>query len=284
MVEAAAESVESLTERYLEHGDLDPDDIVAGLRAGTLANELVPVLCGSAFKNKGVQAVLDAVIELMPAPTEVKPIKGVLEDGETEATRPSSDDEPFAALAFKIATDAFVGTLTFFRVYSGVIKSGDSIYNPVKHKKERVGRILQMHANSREEIKEVRAGDIAAAVGLKDVTTGDTLCDNRNVITLERMEFPDPVIAVAVRAEDEGGPGEDGHRAHEARRRGPRRSACPRTRNPDRRSSPAWVSCTSISSSTACAASSTSRRTSVSRRSRIARRSARPSRRPRASS
>ena len=198
MVEAAAESVEALTEKYLEHGDLEPEDIIAGLRAGTLANELVPVLCGSAFKNKGVQAVLDAVIELMPAPTEVKPIRGVLEDGETEATRPSSDDEPFAALAFKIATDAFVGTLTFFRVYSGVIKSGDSIYNPVKHKKERVGRILQMHANSREEIKEVRAGDIAAAVGLKDVTTGDTLCDSRNVITLERMEFPDPVIAVAV--------------------------------------------------------------------------------------
>lgn len=198
MVEAAAEAVESLTEKYLDSGDLEAEDIIAGLRAGTLANELVPVLCGSAFKNKGVQAMLDAVVELMPAPTEVKAITGILDDGETEATRPSSDDEPFAALAFKIATDPFVGTLTFFRVYSGVINSGDSIYNPVKHKKERVGRILQMHANSREELKEVRAGDIAAAVGLKDVTTGDTLCNVKNIITLERMDFPDPVIAVAV--------------------------------------------------------------------------------------
>lgn len=198
MVEAAAESLDELTEKYLEHGDLEAEDILAGLRAATLANELVPVLCGSAFKNKGVQAMLDAVIELMPAPTEVKPIHGLLEDGENEATRPSSDSEPFAALAFKIATDPFVGTLTFFRVYSGVINSGDSVYNPVKQKKERIGRILQMHANSREEIKEVRAGDIAAAVGLKDVTTGDTLCDAKHVITLERMEFPDPVIAVAV--------------------------------------------------------------------------------------
>jgi len=198
MVESAAEAVEALTEKYLENGDLSAEDVVAGLRAGTIANEIVPVLCGSAFKNKGVQAMLDAVVELMPAPTEVKPIRGILEDGVTEATRPSSDDEPFAALAFKIATDPFVGTLTFFRVYSGVIRSGDSILNPVKDKKERVGRILQMHANSREEIKEVRAGDIAAAVGLKDVTTGDTLCDLRHVITLERMEFPDPVIAVAV--------------------------------------------------------------------------------------
>ena len=198
MVATAAESVDSLTEKYLESGDLEVADIVAGLRAGTLANEVVPVLCGSAFKNKGVQAMLDAVIELMPAPTEVKAIKGMLDDGKSEALRPSSDDEPFAALAFKIATDPFVGSLTFFRVYSGVINSGDSIYNPTKSKKERVGRILQMHANSREEIKEVRAGDIAAAVGLKDVTTGDTLCDSKHIITLERMEFPDPVIAVAV--------------------------------------------------------------------------------------
>ncbi|TDJ65921.1 MAG: elongation factor G [Proteobacteria bacterium] len=198
MVAAAAETNEALTEKYLENGDLDSAEIVEGLRAGTLANGLVPVLCGSAFKNKGVQAMLDAVIELMPAPTDVEPIKGVLEDDGTEAVRPSSDDQPFAALAFKIATDPFVGTLTFFRVYSGVIKTGDSIYNPTKRKKERIGRILQMHANSREEIKEVRAGDIAAAVGLKDVTTGDTLCDVKDVITLERMEFPDPVIAVAV--------------------------------------------------------------------------------------
>ena len=198
MVETAAECVDALTEKYLETGDLNSEEIIAGLRTGTLANDVVPVLCGSAFKNKGVQAMLDAVIELMPAPTEVKAINGVLEDGKTEAFRPSSDDEPFAALAFKIATDPFVGSLTFFRVYSGVLKSGDSIYNPVKSKKERVGRILQMHANSREEITEVRAGDIAAAVGLKDVTTGDTLCAAKQVITLERMEFPDPVIAVAV--------------------------------------------------------------------------------------
>jgi len=156
------------------------------------------VLCGSAFKNKGVQALLDAVIELMPSPPEVPPIHGILDDGETEAARYPSDDEPFAALAFKIATDPFVGSLTFFRVYSGVIKSGDTVFNPVKSKRERIGRILQMHANSREEIKEVSAGDIAAAVGLKDVTTGETLCDMNNVITLERMEFPEPVISVAV--------------------------------------------------------------------------------------
>ena len=197
MVEKAAEPLDMLTEKYLENGDLDTQEIVMGLRAGTLSNEIVPVLCGSAFKNKGVQAMLDSVVELMPAPTEVKPIKGLLEDG-TEASRLSSDDEPFAALAFKIATDPFVGSLTFFRVYSGVINSGDSIYNATKSKKERVGRILQMHANSREEIKEVRAGDIAAAVGLKEVTTGETLCASKQVITLERMEFPDPVIAVAV--------------------------------------------------------------------------------------
>jgi elongation factor G len=198
MVEKAAECDEELTEKYLETGDLSVDEIIAGLRTGTIANRLVPVLCGSAFKNKGVQAMLDAVIELMPAPSEVKAIQGLLEDGVTKASRPSSDDEPFSALAFKIATDPFVGTLTFFRVYSGVLRSGDSVFNPVKSKKERVGRILQMHANSREEISEVRAGDIAAAVGLKDVTTGDTLCDSQQQITLERMEFPEPVIAVAV--------------------------------------------------------------------------------------
>lgn len=198
MVEAAADTDDALTEKYLEHGDLSSDDIKNGLRIGTLANRVVPVMCGSAFKNKGVQALLDSVIELMPAPTEVKAITGLLEDGETVAERPSSDSEPFSALAFKIATDSYVGTLTFFRVYSGVVKTGDSILNPVKGKKERIGRILQMHANSREEIKEVRAGDIAAAVGLKDVTTGETLCDPGNVITLEKMDFPDPVISVAV--------------------------------------------------------------------------------------
>jgi len=199
MVEAAAEANEELMEKYLEESDLSEEEIKQGLRIRTLANEIVPCLCGSAFKNKGVQAMLDAVVEFMPSPTDVKAIKGVLDDAaETEAERHSSDDEPFAALAFKIATDPFVGTLTFFRVYSGVINSGDTVYNPVKSKKERVGRIVQMHANSREEIKEVRAGDIAAAVGLKDVTTGDTLCDLNNVITLERMEFPEPVISVAI--------------------------------------------------------------------------------------
>ena len=199
MVEAAAEANEELMEKYLEEGDLSEDEIKQGLRIRTLANEITPCLCGSAFKNKGVQAMLDAVIEYMPAPTDVPAIKGILDDAaETEAERHAKDDEPFAALAFKIATDPFVGTLTFFRVYSGVINSGDSVFNPVKSKKERVGRIVQMHANSREEIKQVLAGDIAAAVGLKDVTTGDTLCDLNNVITLERMEFPEPVISVAI--------------------------------------------------------------------------------------
>jgi elongation factor G len=197
MVEAAAETSEELMEAYLEEGTLNEAQIVKGLRAGTLANELVPCLCGSAFKNKGVQALLDTVVLLMPSPLDVPPIKGINED-ETEGVRNSSDEEPFAALAFKIATDPYVGTLTFFRVYSGVLRSGDTVYNPVKTRKERVGRILQMHSNSREEIKEVRAGDIAAAVGLKDVTTGETLCDLNKVITLERMEFPDPVISVAV--------------------------------------------------------------------------------------
>jgi elongation factor G len=199
MVESAAEANEELMEVYLEKGELTDEQIKQGIRLLTLANEIVPVFCGSAFKNKGVQTMLDAIIEYMPSPTNVPAITGILDDkNETEAQRSSSDNEPFAALAFKIATDPFVGTLTFFRVYSGVLKSGDTVYNPVKSKKERIGRILQMHANSREEIKEVRAGDIAAAVGLKDVTTGDTLSDIQNVITLERMEFPEPVIAVAV--------------------------------------------------------------------------------------
>ena len=199
MLENAAEANEALMEKYLEEGELSVAEIKEGLRQRTLNNEIVPALCGSAFKNKGVQAMLDVVIELLPSPLDVPAIKGVLDDAaETEAERHASDDEPFAALAFKIATDPFVGTLTFFRVYSGVINSGSSIYNPVKGKKERVGRIVQMHSNSREELKEVCAGDIAAAVGLKDVTTGDTLCDLKNIITLERMEFPDPVISVAV--------------------------------------------------------------------------------------
>jgi len=199
MIEAAAESSDEFMEKYLEKETLSEDDIRKGLRLRTLANEIVPALCGSAFKNKGVQAMLDAVVEYMPSPTEVPAIQGTLDDkDETISERKPSDDEPFAALAFKIATDRYVGTLTFFRVYSGVLNSGDTIYNSVRGKKERVGRILQMHSNSREEIKEVRAGDIAAAVGLKDVTTGDTLCDAKNIIKLERMEFPEPVISVAV--------------------------------------------------------------------------------------
>jgi elongation factor G len=198
MVESAAEANEELMDKYLEGGELTEDEIKQGLRIRTLANEIVPALCGSAFKNKGVQAMLDGVIEYMPAPTEVKPIEGVLEDGETVETRSADDDAPFAALAFKIATDPFVGTLTFFRVYSGVLSSGDQVYNPVKSKRERVGRMVQMHSNDRNEIKEVRAGDIAAAIGLKDVTTGDTLCAQSAIITLERMEFPEPVISVAV--------------------------------------------------------------------------------------
>lgn len=197
MIEAAAEANEQLMERYLETGELSSEEIKKGLRARTVTNEIVPVLCGSAFKNKGVQAMLDAVVEYLPAPTDVEAIRGINEDG-SEGTRGASDDLPFAALAFKIMTDPFVGTLTFIRAYSGTLKSGDSVYNPVKHKKERIGRILQMHANTREEIKEVHAGDIVACVGLKDVTTGDTLSDMNKIITLERMEFPEPVISVAV--------------------------------------------------------------------------------------
>jgi len=197
MLEAAAEGSEALMDKYLEEGDLSVEDIRAGIRQQTLANEIVPAFCGSAFKNKGVQAMLDAVVEYMPSPLDVPAIQGVKQD-ETVDERHADDKEPFAALAFKIATDPFVGNLTFFRVYSGVLKSGDSVFNPVKGKKERIGRIVQMHANSREEIKEVHAGDIAAAIGLKVVTTGDTLCDEKHVITLERMEFPDPVISVAV--------------------------------------------------------------------------------------
>ena len=198
MVEAAAEANEELMDKYLEEGELTEEEIKEGIRVRTLNMEIVPCFCGSAFKNKGVQAVLDAVIEYLPAPTDVPAITGVLDDGETEEAREADDNAPFASLAFKIATDPFVGTLTFFRVYSGVLNSGDSVLNSVKGKKERVGRMVQMHANSREEIKEVRAGDIAAAVGLKDVTTGDTLCSNDAPIVLERMEFPEPVISVAV--------------------------------------------------------------------------------------
>src|SRR6187399_2961447 len=197
MVENAAEANEELMNKYLEGGELSVDEIKAGLRLRTIASEIVPMMCGSAFKNKGVQAMLDAVIEYMPAPTDIPPVTGELENGQ-QGQRKASDDEPFAGLAFKIMTDPYVGQLIFFRVYSGVINSGDTIYNPIKHKKERLGRILQMHANQREEIKEVRAGDIAAAVGLKEATTGDTICNIDKPIILERMIFPEPVISQAV--------------------------------------------------------------------------------------
>ena len=199
MVEAAAEANEELMDKYLEDGVLSEQEIKQGIRLQTLANQIVPAFCGSAFKNKGVQAMLDAVVEYMPAPTDVPAITGVLDDkDETVGSREADDDQPFAALAFKIATDPFVGTLTFFRVYSGVLKSGDAVYNPVRGKKERIGRIVQMHSNSREDITEVRAGDIAAAIGLKDTRTGETLCSIDDVITLERIEFPEPVISVAI--------------------------------------------------------------------------------------
>lgn len=199
MIEAAAEASEELMNKYLEQGDLSEAEIKKGLRARTIKNEIVPMLCGSAFKNKGVQAVLDAVVDYLPSPSDIPAIKGTLNDAnETASERHPSDTEPFAALAFKIATDPYVGTLTYFRVYSGVLQSGDTVYNPIKDKEERIGRLLQMHANSRSEIKEVRAGDIAAAVGLKKVTTGDTLCSTDKVILLEKMVFPEPVINVAV--------------------------------------------------------------------------------------
>ncbi|PJC85745.1 elongation factor G [Vibrio sp. HA2012] len=197
MIEAAAEANEELMEKYLEDGELTEEELKQGLRTRTLNNEIVLATCGSAFKNKGVQAVLDAVIEYLPAPVDVPSIKGHDED-ENEIERHADDNEPFSALAFKIATDPFVGTLTFMRVYSGVVNSGDTVYNSVKQKRERFGRIVQMHSNKREEVKEIRAGDIAAAIGLKDVTTGDTLCDQGHKVILERMEFPEPVIQIAV--------------------------------------------------------------------------------------
>ena len=205
LVEAAAEGDDELMEKYLEDGDLEADDIRRGIRIRTLRNEIVPALCGSAFKNKGVQALLDAVICYLPAPNDVPPMQGVVANGEDRyETREPSDEAPFASLAFKIATDPFVGSLTFFRVYSGVLKSGDTVYNPVKDRRQRIGRILQMHANSREEITEVRAGDIAAAVSLKEITTGETICDPKRRITLERMEFPEPVISVAIEPRTQG--------------------------------------------------------------------------------
>jgi elongation factor G len=198
MLESVAEASEELMEKYLENGDLTLEEIIQGIRIRTLNNEIVPTICGSAFKNKGVQPMLDSVIEFLPSPDEVEAIQGILEDEETTDQRSSSDEEPFSALAFKIATDPFVGTLTFVRVYSGVLNSGDAVYSPAKRSKERIGRMLQMHANNRSEISEVRAGDIAAVIGLKDVTTGDTLCDLKKPIILEKMTFPEPVISVAV--------------------------------------------------------------------------------------
>ena len=199
LLETAAEASEELMDEYLNNGDLSIENIIKGLRIRTLSNEIVLAMCGTAFKNKGVQAMLDSVINFMPSPVDVPAIKGILDDkDETQAERKSSDEEPYSALAFKIATDPFVGSLTFFRVYSGILKAGDTVYNAVTRKKERIGRILQMHANDKKDVKEVRAGDIAAAVGLKDVTTGDTLCTPDSIITLERMEFPDPVISIAV--------------------------------------------------------------------------------------
>lgn len=198
MIEAAADGSDELMNKYLDGGDLSDEEIKLGIRQGTIANKLMPAFCGSAFKNKGVQSMLDAVIDYLPSPNDIPPVSGLLEDGVTREERPAQDDQPFAALAFKIATDPFVGTLAFFRVYSGVLRSGDAVYNSVKKKKERIGRIVQMHANSREEVKEVCAGDIAAAIGLKDVTTGDTLCDLTKMVLLEKIEFPEPVISVAV--------------------------------------------------------------------------------------
>ena len=209
MVEAAAEATEELMNKYLEEGDLTEDEIKTALRQRTIASEIVPMMCGTAFKNKGVQAMLDGVIEYLPSPMDIPPVSGMDEDDEP-TTRKADDDEKFAALAFKIMTDPFVGQLIFFRVYSGTIKSGDTVFNPIKNKKERLGRILQMHANQREEIKEVRAGDIAAAVGLKDATTGETLCDPSRSSRWRSMVFPEPVISAGCRAKDQGRPGKNG--------------------------------------------------------------------------
>jgi elongation factor G len=265
MVEAAAEANEELMTKYLDDGELSEEEIKQGLRIRTLANEIVPIMGGSAFKNKGVQAVLDAVIEYLPSPTEVKAIEGTLDDGETVVQRPADDTAPFSALAFKIATDPFVGTLTFFRVYSGTLESGTGIFNAVKQKKERVGRMVQMHANSREEIKEVLAGDIAAAIGLKDVTTGDTLCDGDNVVILERMEFPEPVISVAVEPKSKVDQQTWAWRWASWLKKTLHSESKP-TKKPVKPSSLVWVNCTSISWSIVCAVSSALRQTLVSRK------------------
>ena len=249
MIEAAAEGSDELTNKYLESGTLSKEDIDKGLRTRAIKNEIVLTMCGSAFKNKGVQALLDAIIEFMPAPIEMPAVKGV-DDHDKPDTRTANDDAPFAALAFKILNDPFVGNLTFFRVYSGVLNAGDQVFVPSKGKKERIGRLLQMHASERTELKEVRAGDIAAAVGLKDVITGDTLSDEKHVITLEKMEFPNPVISVAVEPRTKVDQEKMGTPCRDWRRR-ILRSASPPTRSRGRPSSAAWASCTSKSSSTA---------------------------------
>ena len=257
LVESAAEANDEFMDKYLGGDMLSEEEIKAGIRARTLAGEIIPVIGGSAFKNKGVQAMLDAVIEYLPAPTEVKPIEGILDTGQP-AVRHADDAAPFAALAFKIATDPFVGTLTFFRVYSGTLNSGDAVYNPVKGRKERIGRMVQMHANQRDEIKEVLAGDIAAGIGLKDVTTGDTLCAIESVITLERMEFPEPVISLAVEPRTQADQEKMGVALGKLAQEDPSFRVKP-TKKPARSLFPAWASYTWISSLIVCAVSSTSR-------------------------
>jgi elongation factor G len=249
MVEAAAEANEELMNKYLESNELTADELKKGIRIRTINNEIVPMLCGSAFKNKGVQAMLDAVIDYLPSPLDIPPVKGETESGQP-ATRSANDDEPFAGLAFKIMTDPYVGQLTFVRCYSGVLKSGDTVYNPVRGKKDRIGRLLQMHANERKDIKEVRAGDIAACVGLKDVTTGETLCDVQKVILLERMEFPEPVISQAVEPRTKADQEKMGIALGRLAQEDPS-FRVHTDGNPGRPSSPAWASCTSRSSSTA---------------------------------
>lgn len=242
MIEAAAEASEELMEKYLNQVPLSEEEIVHGLRVRTVAGEIQPMLCGSAFRNKGVQRMLDAVIELMPSPLDVPPMEGHGEHDEI-ITRKADDNEKFSALAFKLMTDPFVGQLTFVRVYSGVLAKGSSVYNPIKGKKERIGRIVQMHANDRKDIDELHAGDIAACVGLKDVTTGDTLCDPGAIITLERMTFPEPVIARAIEPKTKGDQRKWASR-YSASLRKIRRSACAPMKNPARPSSTAWASCT----------------------------------------
>ena len=250
MVEAAAEATEELMNKYLEEGDLTEEEITLGLRTRTIAGEIQPMLCGTAFKNKGVQRMLDAVIELMPSPVDIPPVKGTDED-EQPVSRKADDNEKFSALAFKLMTDPFVGQLTFVRVYSGVLSKGDSVYNPIRGKKERIGRIVQMHANNRQEVDEIRAGDIAACVGLKDVTTGETLCDPVVHRDAGAHGVPGAGDRPGRRAQDQGRPGKDGHRPEPPGRRKIRRSASRPTKNRARPSSPAWASCTWKSSSTA---------------------------------